>query len=419
MAKQGANDNVSGSVSILETARVIQKLIRENKIERPRRSIRFLWIDEGCGTIGYIRKHPDLVSRWFANINEDMVGEGLIKNLASFHMKSTPHSLPSFLNDVMSNLIEYVGETNRDNIVHRPSKFINPILSATGSKDPFYYNIEKFTGGSDNTIFVDAGLGIPGIQLIVWPDMWYHTNLDRPDKSDSTQFKRVSVIDTAAALFMADASIQEAFRLGGEVYARGTARIAEEEKRALAALHESIPKELVIQYKEAINIIRHAFDREAKTMKTVLFFAGDDPSYLNYHEKILQSLNVKKQISLDNLKVHYSGLAALHGVDASEPELTSEEIRLSRMIPKRTEKMKGYFDRREFKKALEGKKLPEYNLLRYEDFEIRNFIDNHRSILDIRNAASAEFRPIPLKDVENYIKVLEIGGMITTEKTPK
>ena len=66
-----------------------------------------------------------------------------------------------------------------------------------------------------------------------------------------------------------------------------------------------------------------------------------------------------------------------------------------------------------------GKKLPEYHLGKYEDFEISNFIDGRRSILEIRNAVSAEFRPIPLKDVENYIKVLEIGGRVTLEKRKK
>ena len=68
---------------------------------------------------------------------------------------------------------------------------------------------------------------------------------------------------------------------------------------------------------------------------------------------------------------------------------------------------------------MENKKIPPYDLRNQEDFEIRNFINNERSILEIRNAASAEFRPIPLKDVENYIKLLEIGRMITIEKKSK
>jgi hypothetical protein len=416
IAKQGANDNVSGSVSILETARVITKLIKEGKIPPLRRSIRFLWIDEGVGTLGYIKKHPELVKRWFANINEDMVGEGLIKHFASFHIKTTPYSLPTYLNDVLTNFIEYVGETNRDNIINRPVKFVKPILSAAGSKDPFYYNIEKFTGGSDNTIFVDAGLGIPGIQLIAWPDIWYHTNLDRPDKSDSTQLKRVSVIDTAAAIYLASASKKEAFQLAGEILARGAVRIADEERRGYAFLSKSSPEKLTDSYKEAVNLVKQAFSRERKALESIRFFASGEPDFDGYIKDIDRDLLRKEKISLSTMENQYKNVAAFHGVEPMLPGLTKEEQRLDQLIPKRTDKMRGYFDRRAFAAAIKKKKLPKYTLGRYEDFEIRNFINNKRSILEIRNAVSSEFRPIPLKDVENYIKVLEIGGMVTIEK---
>ena len=40
-AKQGANDNISGSAVILEIARTLQKLINEGRIPRPKRNIRF------------------------------------------------------------------------------------------------------------------------------------------------------------------------------------------------------------------------------------------------------------------------------------------------------------------------------------------------------------------------------------------
>jgi hypothetical protein len=45
-------------------------------------------------------------------------------------------------------------------------------------------------------------------------------------------------------------------------------------------------------------------------------------------------------------------------------------------------------------------------------FELRNFIDGKRSILDIRNAASAEYEPLRLVDVEAYMKFLEKLGMV-------
>jgi len=418
MAYQGANDNASGSASILETARVINKLIREGKIPRPRRSIRFLWVDEHIGTLGYIEKHPELQQRWFANINEDMVGEALIKNSSSFHLTSTPYSLPSYLNDVLANFIEFVGETNRDNIINRPAKFVVPIISPTGTRDPFYYSIDKFSGGSDHAIFVDGGIRIPAVQLGVWPDMWYHTNKDRPDKSDSTQLKRVGVIATAAALYLANASAREALQMAGEVLTRGAGRISDEEKRAYALLSQSGPDHLPEIYKEAKNIVSQSYDREVIALRSTKFFAQDDPHLAAYLEKVQKNLLRRKQLSLANLEDHYKAQASLSGVKSVVPELTTDEKRLARLIPQRTDMMKGYFNARAFSERIKGKIHPEYRLERGEDFEIRNFIDGERSILDIRNAVSAEFRFIPLQDVENYIRTLEIGGMVKIiEKT--
>ncbi len=420
MAKQGANDNISGSVSLLETARIITKLVEEGKIPPPKRSIRFLWINEFIGTLGYIQKYPELAKRWFANINEDMVGEGLIKNIASFHIYTTPYSIPSYLNDVMTNLIEYVGETNRDNIINRPVKFVKPILSPAGSKDPFYYNIEKFYGASDHMVFVDGGIGIPGIMLIAWPDMWYHTDGDRPDKSDSTQLKRVSVIDTAAAIYLANADKKEAIQMVGEILTRGAARIAEDERRAYAYLIKSEPDKLVETYKETKNTIHQSYLREEATLRSTSFFASADGEYTSYLDNICKNLLAQERLSMAALTEYYKNIAALHGVEPVSPRLTAEEKRLDQLVPKRTKDMAGFFNFFAFNMRLRGKKdLPEYHLNNLEDFEIRNFIDNKRSILEIRNAVSAEFRPIPLKDVENYIKVLELGGMVTIEKKNK
>jgi len=415
IAKQGANDNISGSVSILETARVITTLIKEGKIPPLKRSIRFLWVEEHVGTLGYLMKYPEVQKKCFANINEDMVGESLLRNFACFHMHATPYSLPSYLNDVVANFIEYVGETNRDNIVHRPVKFIKPILSPTGTKDPFFYEIEKYYGASDHDIFLDGGISIPAVGLNVWPDMWYHSNLDRPDKSDSTQFKRVSVIDTAAAIFLATASKKEAYQLLGEVLSRGSSRLGEEERRAYALLSLSAPGDLKANFKEARNIVRQAFLREEQALRSVELFAGEGDGFRAYLERICRRLNQKGELSTEALKGHYEASAAALGLKAEEPQMTAEEKRLSQLVPIRTALMKGYFNRREFARTINGMKLPSYDLRRYEDFEIRNFIDGKRNVLEIRNAVSAEFRPLPLSDVENYIRVLEAGGFITIE----
>ena len=49
--KPGANDNASGAAAILEAARALNALIRRGEIERPRRTIRFIWPPEINGTL--------------------------------------------------------------------------------------------------------------------------------------------------------------------------------------------------------------------------------------------------------------------------------------------------------------------------------------------------------------------------------
>jgi hypothetical protein len=73
--KPGANDNASGSGALLEVARTIVKLIESKKMERPRRTIRFLWVPETLGITAYLSQHGELKDRLLAGINLDMVGE--------------------------------------------------------------------------------------------------------------------------------------------------------------------------------------------------------------------------------------------------------------------------------------------------------------------------------------------------------
>ena len=63
--KQGANDDASGCVAILETARTIKKLMDEGRIPALKRSIRFLFVQEFAGTRAYIKKYPEIAKRVF------------------------------------------------------------------------------------------------------------------------------------------------------------------------------------------------------------------------------------------------------------------------------------------------------------------------------------------------------------------
>jgi aminopeptidase YwaD len=72
--RPGANDDGSGCVTILESARLLAHLIDSGKLPRPKRTLRFLWGPEVEGTMAFLATHPEIRQRLRANVHMDMVG---------------------------------------------------------------------------------------------------------------------------------------------------------------------------------------------------------------------------------------------------------------------------------------------------------------------------------------------------------
>jgi len=411
-AKQGANDDASGCAAILETARLLKKLADEGKIPPLKRSVRFLFVPEISGTAAYIKKYPDISRRFFANINEDMVGEALKRNNSFFSLTTTPWSLPTYLNDVVRAFVEWMGIAQSD----AGRTLLKPVVSPTGTRDPFYFKVQPYSGGSDHIVFVDGGVRVPAVSFTCWPDMWYHSSGDTPDKSDSTQLKRAVVISVAAAVFLANADVDEVKKIIIEVSSRTMERIGQDKLRAEKLISRADKKDMLLPFKEAQNIIRQACSREKDTLESIKFFIkGNTPLESLLRAKI-KTIKESEPLYLKEIEEFYKQRCLEENVKPQKPVLTSDEIRLNRLFPVRTDKMEGFFDFTDFaQKRREAKDLPAYNLGMAEG-EVRNFIDGKRSILEIRNAASAEYAPLSLKDVENYIKVLEKIGYIEIKK---
>ena len=200
-AKIGANDNISGCVAVAEVARTLAALIRDGRIPRPERSIYFLWSEEGSGTAAFFKKHPEMAGKILGDINMDMVGEDLDRNSAFFNVESPLYSKSTYLDAVALNFAEYVFRTNIERHgVFGPTpgeRFPVPIVEKNGSRQSFKYLPQRFGGGSDHGNFVESDDPVPALMFIVWPDKWYHTDHDTPDKSDPTQLKRVAFIGAA------------------------------------------------------------------------------------------------------------------------------------------------------------------------------------------------------------------------------
>jgi aminopeptidase YwaD len=203
--RPGANDNASGCVTILEVARTLQKLINDGKLARPARTIRFIWPPEVEGTLTLLNAKPEFAQRIRAVVHMDMVGGGPVTK-AVFHVTRGPMSLPSFVHDVAWAFGEFVNEQSYNFAAGLPAEY--PLVAPEGGKEPLLAQDTPYTMGSDHDVYQDSSFKIPAIYLNDWPDRYIHTNFDTAANIDPTKLKRAAFIGAASGYFLASMSIQ-------------------------------------------------------------------------------------------------------------------------------------------------------------------------------------------------------------------
>jgi aminopeptidase YwaD len=201
--KPGANDNASGCATILEVGRTLQKLIAENKLARPARTIRFIWGPEVEGTVTLLNARPDFARRIKAVVHMDMVGGGP-QTQAVFHVTRGPASLPSFIHDVAWSFAQWVNAESYDFAATGRADF--PMLAPSGGKEPLRAEDSPFTMGSDHEVYQDSSFAIPAVYLNDWPDRYIHTTLDNASNIDPTKLGRVAFIGAATGVALANDS---------------------------------------------------------------------------------------------------------------------------------------------------------------------------------------------------------------------
>ncbi|MCJ7431753.1 DUF4910 domain-containing protein, partial [Candidatus Bathyarchaeota archaeon] len=227
--KPSANDNASGAGLLLEIARTIKTLIAKGKIPPPARTIRFFWVPETLGTVAYLSQHPEAQQKLVAGINLDMVGQNQELCRSTLTVHRTPDSLPSYLGDYVYSLLE---------------QSVKEFDSQTdlGPASTFRYATVVFSGGSDHAEFTQADTGVPCIMLLQWPDLYYHTSMDTIDKVSEDMLKRVGWITTVAALTLANADAETAFRLATQTVTATIQGTSKPDQEVFLVAHLCHPK---------------------------------------------------------------------------------------------------------------------------------------------------------------------------------
>jgi aminopeptidase YwaD len=405
-----ANDNASGSGAVLESARALLDTIKRKELPHPRRTIRFFWVPEIFGTYAYISKHPEETEQVLAVINMDMVGENQDTCGSVFRVTQTPDSCPSVLNDILrfdlDFLLSQAGSSVGD--LTDPLTVISPF----GSREDWKAQLIPYSGGSDHYVFMGGVLNVPATMFGSWPDYFYHSSGDTPDKSDPTQLKRAVVLGMMAAASMANLDGGSGLDLLDRVGGQSLLRMDLALERALRVIRQGGTE--TVGLKEALNIVRCASIKEKRTLRSVEKYLPGDRNILTRIARSEKKIDSRTNIFEEMLREEYRSIGKIDPKKPVSVTLSDAEKKASLVIPVRNPEFPGPIDSAYLSESLSKQDLELFSVLSgLQLYEIGAFIDGKRSSLEIRNAVSAECGPVLLEDVLAYLGLLEKTGLVT------
>ena len=415
--RPGANDNASGCVTILEVARTLQKLISEGKLARPARTIRFYWPPEIEGTLAlltspprtyksalYVKPNfdgsvtlpqrgggnltqtgPALAQQVKAVIHMDMVGGGP-ETKAVFHVTRGPMSLPSFVHDVAWAFAEWVNEESYQFAATGKAEY--PMVAPEGGKEPLRAEYSAYTMGSDHDVYQDSSLGIPAIYLNDWPDRYIHTNFDTAANIDSTKLKRAAFIGAASGYFLAALTDSGGVDLFSAVIQGRSERLIALASRArqLPSNEKEAWRRTLAQYDGKLSMSLHQFRAKPNGLLQTPYEAQQSAS--------IQSRATGDGLLIYSRKTQPRGPLAVFGYD-----YFAEHAKVAGVATPKLLSYEGLWGSGE-----------EYA------YEVLNFADGKRNVQEIRDAVAAEYGPVPLEMVVEYLKAVEKIGIVERVK---
>jgi hypothetical protein len=428
VVKQGANDDTSGCGAALEIGRTWTKLIKEGKLPNPKRAVHFLFVPEIVYATEYWRHDPEFIKNAVAMTSMDIVGSNQTINRNEMRVLLNPYSFPSFLDNLYIQYMEWMQDTQAIKYHNLTSDdtfsgryMQEPIVDPQGTLDPFHIRIMKHAGGSDHLPFLRSRPRVAGVHYMNWPDLGYHTSEDLTKYLDPTQLKRAAFITMAVSMVMANAGPEDALHLAGLTAGHGIRRIGDDLTLGIEGLRAAAPDQLATAYRHGLVLVRQAYRREAAAIRSSARLMAGDPKATASLRDIEKSLLASEEADVTRLQTVYRAVANQIGATPVLTYTLSVDEREASMLfprPKSGNPYEGAGPVGALGAA--GASLPtmhpgQRELALYDE-EARNFADGTRSVLEIRDAISAELGPVDVRRVIKFFQDLQQLGTWEMEK---
>ncbi len=311
-----ANDNASGAAVALESALVLYRLLQERTLPPPKRGLLFLWVPEITGTYAYLSSHEELIPKVVAGINLDMVGQNQDLCKSNLLIESPPASSPTFTHYILAWLLEEIGAEAQ-------------AFSGVGRFFTFRWNISPFSGGSDHYVLSDPTVGIPTPMIIQWPDLFYHTDHDTPDKADPKMLWRVGTIVSTCAYLLANASIEEILSMGYVTLfglEKGTLETAMASAAEITGAENS--QDLALAFAKALERLNFRKEVGKKTLAHIARLWPEGETFVKKLQERVDSYTQEVKSLLENIALSKAESLGLKAIPEISPEKPDETLRL-------------------------------------------------------------------------------------------
>jgi hypothetical protein len=235
--------------------------------------------------------------------------------------------------------------------------------------------------------------------LITWPDMWYHSSEDTPDKQDPTQYKRAAAVGLGSLAVLATGTDEMAARVLNENMGRGLARLGDSHTKGLGYLADVTDEAgLNTAYREALNAIQHQVGVEQDVVRSASVMWTDADEGAGSTGAFVPLIEQRAEPLLAEVRMAYELQARQRGLQARDPELTADEREAASLVVE----------------TVEGGGRPRGGATLPDEFmaEFRNVLDDGMTALEIRNFLSGQFTPLPMADVMAVLRAYEEAGAI-------
>jgi hypothetical protein len=331
--------------------------------------------------------------------------------------------MPHVLSEVAQEFVQTIGRGSQNTArVAMSGGFPDPIFAPTGTRDPFQFRVEEFWAPSDHEEMVEGSIGVPSVEF-GHPDSYIGTQEDNLDKVDATQMRRSVVIIASTAYYLASVGRDDLPRLAPVLLANAHARMGREAARALEMMEIAPSDGFAVQYREAKNVLAQSLRRELATIDS-LQKIDRGPSVAALVARLRKQLEAAHAVHDAGLRDRVTALASERKLTMHEPVPSPAERQLDTLVPTRNDAIRGPVNlwRPEYGSIWIARKTGNPDVLgqvpltrrgRFVAYEALNFVDGRRTLLEIRDAVSAEYGPLDAIEVEQYFRFLERLGVVS------